>query len=320
LDPTLPEGSFWPRVSIVTPSYNQGGFIEETIRSVLLQGYPNLEYIIIDGGSTDNSIEIIRKYERWLTFWVSERDKGQADAINKGFAHASGEMFAWINSDDIYLPDAIALAAKAYQLHPSIIAASGLNLEIRDDDTRRSRTVLQDNITFASLVQFWKVAAVYHQCGLFFPRTAWFAAGGLDPSLHYAMDYDLLCRITRIADVEYNPNVVAQFRIHPSSKTVARPLAMYSEMIGVSQRYWHLLPDTDVTAFQSVTTDHLVRVMGTAALERQFRGASDYLRQSWKISARFTIRAAIAQLISGIGRHVGRTHVASRRVEKQESR
>src|SRR5579885_3553995 len=103
--PALPasraDGSPWPRISIVTPSYNQGQFIEETIRSVLLQGYPDLEYIVIDGGSTDQSVEIIRKYERWLTYWVSEKDRGQAHAINKGFSSVTGELFNWINSDDL---------------------------------------------------------------------------------------------------------------------------------------------------------------------------------------------------------------------------
>src|SRR5687767_11548136 len=92
-------GSDWPRITIVTPSFNQAQFLEETIRSVLLQGYPNLEYIIIDGGSTDKSVDIIKKYEQWLAYWVSEPDRGQSDAINKGFEKATGEVFAWINSD-----------------------------------------------------------------------------------------------------------------------------------------------------------------------------------------------------------------------------
>src|SRR5262245_29806610 len=96
-------GECWPRISIVTPSYNQGRFLEETIRSVLLQGYPDLEYIVIDGGSADDSVEIIRKYERWLSFWVSERDRGQVDAINKGLRRCSGVLRNWLNSDDFLL-------------------------------------------------------------------------------------------------------------------------------------------------------------------------------------------------------------------------
>src|SRR5215212_7304742 len=94
-----PDGEAWPSISIVTPSYNQGGFIEETIRSILLQGYPNLEYFIIDGGSTDASVDIIRKYEPWLSGWISEKDEGQTDAITKGLQRCTGQVFQWINSD-----------------------------------------------------------------------------------------------------------------------------------------------------------------------------------------------------------------------------
>ena len=107
LSERIPDNSEWPRISIVTPSYNQGQFIEETIRSVLLQGYPNLEYIIIDGGSTDNSVEIIRKYEPWLTYWVSQPDKGQTDAIQKGFNLSTGVVWNWLNSDDLLEPNAL---------------------------------------------------------------------------------------------------------------------------------------------------------------------------------------------------------------------
>ncbi len=104
---TMPDGAPWPRISIVTPSFNQGQFIEETIRSVLLQGYADLEYIVIDGGSTDGSVGIIKKYKRWLTYWVSEPDRGQSHAINKGFARATGGVLAWLNSDDLYAPGAL---------------------------------------------------------------------------------------------------------------------------------------------------------------------------------------------------------------------
>ena len=115
MPPTLPDGSSWPKISVVTPSYNQGKFIEETIRSVLLQGYPNLEYFVFDGGSTDSSVEIIKKYEKWLTYWVSEPDKGQANAINKGLERATGEIAAYLNSDDLYLPGALQHIAQTYR-------------------------------------------------------------------------------------------------------------------------------------------------------------------------------------------------------------
>ena len=107
--------SHCPTISIITPSFNQGQFIEETIRSVLLQGYPKLEYIIIDGGSTDETVAIIKKYEPWLTYWVSEVDRGQPHAINKGIAMATGDILAWINSDDIYLPGLLDKVARFYR-------------------------------------------------------------------------------------------------------------------------------------------------------------------------------------------------------------
>ncbi|HUI06242.1 MAG TPA: glycosyltransferase family 2 protein [Verrucomicrobiae bacterium] len=111
----MTDGREWPRISIVTPSYNQGRFIEETIRSVLLQGYPNLEYLVIDGGSTDGSVEIIQKYSQWFTYWCSEKDRGQAHAINKGLDRVTGQIGAYLNSDDYYLPNALAHVGRTYR-------------------------------------------------------------------------------------------------------------------------------------------------------------------------------------------------------------
>ena len=133
LPDTMPDGQPWPGVSIVTPSYNQGRFIEETIRSVLLQGYPDLEYIIIDNSSVDNSVEIIRKYEKWLTYWVSEPDKAQSQAINKGFEKATSEIYAWLNSDDYLLKDALKNVAHAYRASPKAGAWRGGSLFVTVD-------------------------------------------------------------------------------------------------------------------------------------------------------------------------------------------
>ena len=129
----MPDGAEWPKISIVTPNYNYGRFIEETIRSVLLQGYPNLEYIVIDGNSTDNSVEIIKKYEPWLTYWVSEKDKGQANAINRGINLATGEWFNWINSDDILLQNAFLTLVKIAQLVDNPKWISGARIEMSED-------------------------------------------------------------------------------------------------------------------------------------------------------------------------------------------
>src|SRR5882762_8349036 len=114
LDSTMQNGLAWPKISIVTPSYNQGQYIEETIRSIIMQGYPNLELIIIDGGSKDNTVDIIRQYEKDIAYWVSEKDNGQTHAINKGFEKATGEILAYLNSDDIYMPYTFRLIAEMF--------------------------------------------------------------------------------------------------------------------------------------------------------------------------------------------------------------
>ncbi len=132
MQPRMPEAKSWPRINIVTPSYNQGRFIEGTIRSVLLQGYPNLEYIVIDGGSADGTTDVLRKYEPWLTYWVSEPDRGQSHAVNKGFKLASGEIAAWLNSDDQYLPGTLRTIAEHAQKYPEAGAWAGGGRRIDD--------------------------------------------------------------------------------------------------------------------------------------------------------------------------------------------
>src|SRR5438105_4503434 len=127
-----PQPASVPRISVVTPSYNQGRFLEQCIKSVLDQGYPNLEYIIIDGGSTDESVAVIRKYQDRLASWVSERDAGQTDAINKGFRRATGEVVAWMNADDFYLPGAFARIAQAYQQSPQASFYFGNGLRVNE--------------------------------------------------------------------------------------------------------------------------------------------------------------------------------------------
>lgn len=138
LPETMADGKPWPRISIVTPSYNQGRFLEETLRSVLLQGYPDLEYIVIDGGSTDESGEIIRKYEAWLTYWVSERDQGQSDAINKGWRRCTGDIIVWLNSDDGYAPNALCEVARAFQANafPAMVYGQEIVMDHQGNRTR----------------------------------------------------------------------------------------------------------------------------------------------------------------------------------------
>ena len=239
----MPDGRAWPRITIVTPSYNQRRFLEETIRSVLLQGYPNLEYVIIDGCSTDGSIELIQKYVAWLRYWVSEPDRGQAHAINKGFALATGDLLGWINSDDLYLPSSLRMLGEAHSLYPRAILAG--DVENFHDGEDSLTLVRQSNLTLRNLVDPWNGLWSGHQPGWFAPRLLHLTVGPLDESLRYAFDRDWLCRLLQRADMEYLGQPVARFRIHATAKTTAEVPAAIREVLLVAQRYWHDVPDLD---------------------------------------------------------------------------
>jgi glycosyltransferase involved in cell wall biosynthesis len=211
LPPARPDGSPWPRISIVTPSFSQGQFIEETIRSILLQGYPDVEYIIIDGGSTDQSVEIIKKYEVWLSYWVSEKDRGQAHAINKGLAKASGEIFQFINSDDVLLKEAFLQVASAFTgnaVATAVLAGWSLADSIK---------IQNESLTVSDLLNGKQAFA---QPGLWFPRNK-LVLMGFDQRLHYAFDWDLTIRyLDKFPQVDYIRNSIAFFRHHADSKTI----------------------------------------------------------------------------------------------------
>lgn len=216
---TMPDGSPWPKVSIVTPSYNQGQFLEETIRSVLLQGYPNLEYIIIDGGSTDGSADVIKKYESWLTYWVSEPDRGQAHAINKGFAFGRGDIVAWLNSDDTYTPHAIQTVVRNISSQGSTIVYGNCNL--MDETGNMSHVIVPPRVTFDSLLRVWVRDSIPPQPAIFFRRRVLNDVGLLDESLRYAMDYDLWLKIAERYPFCYIDAVLASYRLHYESKTMS---------------------------------------------------------------------------------------------------
>lgn len=214
LPDTMPDGKSWPRISIVTPSYNQGQFNEETIRSVLLQGYPDLEYMVIDGGSTDDSVEIIRRYEQWLTYWVSEPDRGQSHAIEKGLVRATGEVFNWINSDDLLTPGALARVALTLG-GADLVAGACLNFAADGPKT----LVISAALSARNLVR-GSPQTIYQQPATWLKREAVWACGGIDPRFHFAFDWDLTIRyLHRFPRVAYTPSVLAWFRLHPRSKT-----------------------------------------------------------------------------------------------------
>lgn len=211
----MPQGAPWPKISIVTPSYNQGQFLEETIRSVLLQNYPNLEYIIIDGGSKDNSIEIIKKYETLLTYWVSEKDRGQAHAINKGLVKCTGDIFNWINSDDFLSEGVLGLIAVKIRDH-DVLAGAVCNFSADG----ASEIIQSANLTARGMIL--SEGGIYHQPGTWLKREKLLFVGGLNESFHYYFDGLMTIRyLDAFPQVAYTNDVLVYFRLHESSKTVS---------------------------------------------------------------------------------------------------
>jgi glycosyltransferase involved in cell wall biosynthesis len=210
-----PDGGRWPRVSVVTPSYNQGRFIEETIRSVLLQGYPELEYIIMDGGSTDGSVDVIRRYEPWLTYWVSEADRGQSHAINKGWTRATGEVLAYINTDDCYLPGAVATAAAEFSLRPDVAMVYG-NASIVDEGGKELSSWKARPFDLKTMLVS---GSVVPQPATFFSRAVVDKLGYLNEKRIMIMDYELCTRIGMDHQTVCLAHTLARFRAHEQSKT-----------------------------------------------------------------------------------------------------
>jgi glycosyltransferase involved in cell wall biosynthesis len=223
---------YLPLVSIVTPSFNQARYLEATIQSVLSQNYPRLEYIIVDGGSTDGSVEIIRKYESKLAWWVSEKDQGQTDAINKGFAHAKGNFFAWLNSDDTYEPNALSSAVDFLQTHPEVGLAYGDANYINEEN----RIIGRFPAAQTDLMRLRRGYVHIPQQAAFFRADLWRMVGPLDPSFYFAMDYDLWVRLATRSQVKYVPQTWANFRLHTSGKTISADDRCWPEMLRVHYR------------------------------------------------------------------------------------
>jgi glycosyltransferase involved in cell wall biosynthesis len=225
----------WPRISVVTPSFNQARFIEQTIRSVLEQGYPNLEYIIIDGGSTDGSVEFIRKYESELAYWVSEPDRGQSHALNKGFERATGEILAWINSDDFYLPGALFAAAQLLREQQADLVFGACLFLLESEECpfifRTPRELAKESLSVFDFID---------QPSAFWTRRVWEKTGPLDQSLRFAFDWDFFIRAGREFRLTPTDALLSVYRIHSGHKTGTGGEARNQEILEIANRYARL--------------------------------------------------------------------------------
>lgn len=213
-----------PLVSIITPSFNQAAYLEQTILSVLEQDYPNIEYLVVDGGSTDGSVELIKKYSDRITSWVSEPDKGQAAAINKGFARARGQIVAWLNSDDVYRPGAICQAVEAFAQHPEAGLVYG-NLDSIDPAGHVFNTIRYDQYDLLDLLTF----RIIGQPSVFMRRVMLEEAGHLDSAYNFLLDHHLWLRMARLASIRHMPQVWAAARHHAAAKNVAHAASFGEE-------------------------------------------------------------------------------------------
>lgn len=219
-----------PLVSIITPSFNQAKYLEQTIQSVLSQNYSNIEYIVIDGGSTDGSVDIIKKYQDKIKYWLSEQDQGQTEAINKGFAKAQGEILAWINSDDSYNPNTVSEAVQYLIENPDV----GMVYADCNFIDENGNVIGKFNAKQTDYKKLQQGSVHIPQQTMFFRKRYWTP---LDTSFYFAMDYDLWTRIAKQAEIKYlQGKVWANFRIHTSSKTNVNDMRGWDEMLRVHYR------------------------------------------------------------------------------------
>lgn len=252
--PSCPKATAWeaanaPKISIVVPSLNQGRFIGATLRSIVDQAYPNLELIVIDGGSTDNSLAVIKEFEPHIAWWVSESDGGQAAAINKGFRKSNGDIMAWINSDDLAAPGALHRVADYFQKNPDTQVLYGNRILIDEQGHEIGRWVLPPHSE-----RILKWADFIPQETLYWRRSAWNSVGSrLDESFHFAMDWDVLLRFSaQHLKIERRPCFLGLFRVHQAQKTISEMSSSGNEemqrlrcrVLGFSPTRWHLILNT----------------------------------------------------------------------------
>jgi len=225
-----------PKITIVTPSLNQGRFIRQCIASVLSQQYENLEYFIIDGQSTDDTLAVVKEYENSLDFWISEPDAGQSDAINKGFKRATGDLVAWLNADDFYLPDALKTVAQAYSQCPNAPFYFGDGLRVDEAGDFKENFFPQGRVLFNREALLYGLNYIL-QPSTFINRSCLEQAGYLDPELHYGMDSDLWMRLSSMGEPCPIAAALAASREYASTKTASGMFERIEELRKISKRH-----------------------------------------------------------------------------------
>jgi glycosyltransferase involved in cell wall biosynthesis len=232
---TQPSGAPWPKIGVVTPSFNQAEFLEQTIRSILLQGYPDLEYVIIDGGSTDQSTAIIRKYERWLSYWVSEPDQGCSDASAKGLARTAADLLGVMNSDDFFAQGAFGKLLALRLAHPQNVLWGGASPEL--DLTGKQIAAKQPFVRDQTAIGNWGVGAWFFSPACLFDGPAYRAVGGFDPRFFNAGDVELWIRLAKIGTFVFTPETVAF--VHRNPQSISRRDELGGDIALVAANYLH---------------------------------------------------------------------------------
>lgn len=240
-----PDGSRWPRISVVVASLNHASYVEEMLRSVLLQGYPDLELVVIDGGSNRATLDVIAKYQEWFSYWISEPDAGQSDALNKGMAHVTGTLFNHLDTDDYLLPGALGLVAEVHAQAPGQIIAGDV---IRTEEGRAASEVHHPQpLDLHAYVQWWDTEH-HGGPGMFFPSQHLAAVGAVDTSWHFLMDYEFTLRFLAVTGITTPRFPVAVIRHHAGCKSVKDGDEFVWECVQIVRPYQRQFPDIDQRA------------------------------------------------------------------------